>query len=110
MRIKTRSIFPAVAILLILVGCSVPDPSVGAGPVALGPAAEEAFADYQGRISPRYFALSEDGGAFYYTYCPDSSCLRTPKSQIIRQCETFSRGVPCKIYARNGEVVWTDDS
>ncbi|MGI9491879.1 MAG: hypothetical protein ACR2QF_05690 [Geminicoccaceae bacterium] len=107
---KTRNIGSSVAALLMLAGCSISDPSIGTGPVALGPAAEEAFADYQAKSFPRYFALSEDGSAFYYTYCPDSRCLRKPKTQIIHQCETFSRGIPCKIYAHNGKVVWTDNS
>ena len=98
------------AALLMLTGCDALQSSVGSGPIALGPVAQQAFDDYQAREFPRYFALSEDGGAFFYTYCPANRCRRTPQSQIIRRCETYSEGVPCRIYARSGKVVWVDDT
>ncbi len=109
MRDTIRYKILALAIMLTSTGCSVTDPLVGTGPIAMGPAAEKAFTDYRAKSFPRYFALSEDGSSFYYSFCSGNQCPRTPKSQIVRQCETYSAGIPCKIYARNGEVVWAND-
>ncbi len=101
--------FLATLVIFMLAGCGVSDPSVGTGPIKLGAAAEKAFGDYQDRVYPRYFAVAEDGSAYFYNYCSAGRCLRTPKTQIVRQCETYSQGVPCKIYASNGNVVWAED-
>ena len=95
--------------LALLTGCDTVDPYVGSGPIALGPTVRQAFTDYRAKTYPRYFAVAEDGRAFYYNYCPDGACPRTPKSSVVAQCETFSEGVPCKIYASNGKIVWADD-
>jgi len=110
MRNITRCKILAVAIMLTAAGCSNIDPSVGTGPITLGPASEKAFTDYQAKPFPRYFALSEDGSAFFYSYCSGNQCLRSAKTQVIHQCETYSDGIPCKIYASKGKVVWAVDS
>lgn len=110
MRTQRKSLHLAAATAFLLAGCSVADPSVGTGPIALGSAAKEAFDDYQAHPYPRYFAIAEDGSAYYYSYCAEGRCLRTPKTQVVRQCETYSEGIPCKIYASNGKVVWAKDS
>lgn len=100
----------AIAVVIMVAGCGISDPYVGTGPIALGSAAKEAFADYRVKSYPRYFAVAEDGGAFYYNYCATGRCLRTPKTHVVEQCETYSDGVPCKIYASNGRIVWAKDS
>ena len=100
---------PVAALALGLAGCVVKDPYVGTGPIELGTSAEQAFANYQSLAYPRYFAVAEDGGAYYYSFCPEGRCSRTPKTQVVRQCEAFSDGVPCKIYASSGKVVWAND-
>lgn len=96
---------------MMLTGCAaVIDPSVGRGPITLSADAEQAFAEYQSRYKPRYFAVSEDGGAYYYSFCDVGRCLRQAKTKVIDKCETFSGGVPCRIYGSHGEIVWAEDS
>jgi hypothetical protein len=92
---------------LALGGCSGPiDPTVGQGPIALRSDVERALVDYQARQKPRFFAVSEDGSAYYYSFCDAGRCLRQAKTQVIKKCESYSGGVPCKIYASHGTVVW----
>ncbi|MDH3660457.1 MAG: hypothetical protein OEU92_10590 [Alphaproteobacteria bacterium] len=86
------------------------DPSVGQGPITLSADAEQAFTAYQAKQTPRYFAVSADGEAYYYSFCGAGRCLRQAKTKVIERCETFSNGVPCKIYGSQGKVVWTDQS
>jgi hypothetical protein len=108
------SVKPALSLLVastVLVGCNtVVDPSVGQGPIALSAQTQEAFADYQARQTPRYFAVSTDGEAYYYSYCDAGRCLRQAKTKVIDQCERYSNGVPCKIYGSQGAVVWAHDN
>lgn len=96
-----------VASALVLAGCVLNDPYVGTGPIELSTSAEQAFADYRSLAYPRYFAVAEDGSAYYYSFCPEGRCSRTLKTQVVRQCETFSAGIPCKIYASSGRIVWS---
>jgi hypothetical protein len=94
-----------------LAGCNtVIDPTVGQGPIALSAQTEKAFAEYQARQTPRYFAVSTDGRAYYYSYCDAGRCIRQPKTNVIDQCERYSNGSPCKIYGSQGAVVWATDN
>ena len=111
MNVSIRAVFSAAAVCMALVGCSgVIDPTVGQGPITLSAYAEEGFAEYQARVTPRYFAVSEDGQAYYYSYCDVGRCLKQVKTQVIRKCELHSEGVPCKIYGSHGRIVWADAS
>jgi hypothetical protein len=105
---------PALSVLVasvVLAGCgTVIDPSVGQGPIALSAQTQKAFAEYKARQTPRYFAVSTDGEAYYYSYCDAGRCLRQAKTKVIEQCERYSAGVPCKIYGSQGAVVWADNS
>ena len=109
MSVAGRIIVGSVAVVGMLLGCTVADPSVGEGPVTLHSHVREAFAEYQAKQTPRYFAVSIDGQAFYYSYCDAGRCRRQPKTHVVRRCESHSDGVPCKIYASGGEVIWRDD-
>ena len=106
-----RTVLLSMAACVVLIGCStVIDPYVGRGPIELTSDAEQAFADYGARSKPRYFAVSTDGRAYYYSFCDDSRCLRQAKTNVISKYESFSDGVPCKIYGSQGKVVWSDES
>ena len=99
------------AVGMTLVGCTgITDPTVGQGPISLSDDAEKAFAEYQSKKTPRYFAVSSDGQAYYYSYCDSGRCIRQLKTKVIEQCETFSNGLTCKIYGSQGAVVWSDES
>ncbi|MGI9505602.1 MAG: hypothetical protein ACR2RE_21400 [Geminicoccaceae bacterium] len=109
MNFSLRSIISATALCLSLIACAqISDPTVGKGPISLSSDVEAAFADYQALQKPRYFAVSADGNAYYYSYCDVSRCLRQVKTKVIQKCESFSNGVPCKIYGSQGKVVWTN--
>ena len=111
MNINFRMAVMMLAVGMVLTSCSrIIDPLIGEGEVTLSPDAARALVDYQARDKPRYFALSQDGQAYYYSFCDDSRCLKQPKSQVVRKCETYSSGVPCKIYASHGKVVWSKES
>ncbi len=104
------SIKPVITLLAAsatLLGCNtVIDPSVGQGPIALSTQTQKAFTEYKAQQKPRYFAVSTDGEAYYYSYCDSSRCLRQAKTKVIDQCERYSNGVPCKIYGSQGAIVW----
>ena len=111
MDVSIRAALSTMAVCLVLVGCAgIIDPTVGQGPISLSEDAEKAFADYQSKQTPRYFAVSSDGQAYYYSFCDVGRCLRQAKTKVIEQCETFSNGVPCKIYGSQGSIVWFEAS
>ncbi|MEM7041509.1 MAG: hypothetical protein AAF543_01730 [Pseudomonadota bacterium] len=111
MDLSIRACLSAMAVCTILTGCSsVLDSSVGQGPITLSADAEKAFAAYRSKQTPRYFAVSTDGQAYYYSFCDVGRCLRQVKTKVIEQCETYSNGVPCKIYGSQGKVVWAENS
>lgn len=111
MDVSIKAGLSIMALCLGLAGCAgFSDPSVGQGPITLSADAKKAFADYQSKQTPRYFAVSVDGQAFYYSFCGDGRCLRQVKTKVIEKCETYSNGVPCKIYGSQGSVVWFDQS
>jgi uncharacterized protein RhaS with RHS repeats len=110
MNISIKVGMSIIAVCMMLAGCAdMIDSSVGKGPITLSADAEQAFAEYQAKRTPRYFAVSADGEAYYYSYCDSGRCLRQVKTKVIERCESFSDGVPCKIYGSQGNIVWTTD-
>jgi len=102
-----RPVLSIMAVCMTLIGCAqIVDPSVGQGPITLSPYVEQAFAEYRSQQKPRYFAVSADGEAYFYSFCKSSRCLRQVKTKVISKCESFSNGVPCKIYGSQGKAVW----
>ncbi len=111
MDVSIRAGLSIMAACMTLAGCTgIIDQSVGQGPISLSEDAEKAFAAYQSKQTPRYFAVSSDGQAYYYSYCDVGRCRRQAKTKVIEQCESFSNGLPCKIYGSQGAVVWSDNS
>lgn len=110
MEVSIKAGLSIMAVCMTLTGCAeIVDPTVGKGPITLGQDARQAFVEYQTKQTPRYFAVSSDGQAYFYSYCDVGRCLRQPKTTVIQRCETFSDGLPCRIYASHGNVVWRDD-
>lgn len=109
MRIKPKVAPFALIVVLILTGCTVRDPTIGSGSIEMSATALEAFEDYKTKTVPRYFAVSEDGRAYYYSFCSSMRCLRLSKANVVYQCETYSNGVPCRIYASGLDVVWLNE-
>lgn len=92
---------------LPLLGCSGPQ-NAGEGPPQLSPEAQRAYQEFQRRAEPYFFALSMDGRAYSYSYCSFiGSCTRTgARVRTINSCYQASNGVPCRIYANAGRIVW----
>lgn len=107
MHTRTKTGFTIMAACVTLMGCAgIYDPVVGRGPITLSADAEKAFAEYRTTTTPRYFALSTDGSAYYYSFCDIGRCRRDMKTSVIDKCQSFSHGVPCLIYASRGQVIW----
>lgn len=75
-------------------------------PIELWPEAQSAFDAYRELPSPGYFAVSEDGRHYGFTYCPApsaSACIeRGARFMAIRNCEYSSGGAECRMYAVGG--------
>ncbi len=69
-------------------------------------AAYQAFQQYR---EPLFFAISTDGQAFGFNFCPTPRpCRRaTARANAIRLCERNSGGTPCQVYADARRVLWT---
>lgn len=93
---------------LALMGCQVTNRDIGGGPLHLSPSVENRLQAYLATPSRMYFAVSVDGQHFGYSYCPDGpyACEEDTGAVALRSCQRKSRGVPCKIYAMDGEIVW----
>ena len=72
----------------------------------------ESYRDWLARPTPRAFALSTEGHwAATWTLNPtDASHPRDPNERALMICQQRSKGLPCKLYAINGAVVWTKEA
>ena len=80
-------------------------------PPTFSPGVQAYFEEYMSLANPLIFVVSTDGRAVSYRYCPAHAdrCLPItggPKSELLRNCETDSGGVPCKVYAIKRRIVW----
>ena len=57
--------------------------------------------------APYLFAVSIDGWTYNYYFCPSgmNNC-RGGDEQILEECERYSKGVECKLFARNRTIRW----
>ncbi len=103
-----KSLILAVCVLVSLSACQN-DSTVGSGPLTLSPDVQEYFDKYMKYTSPVVFAVSTDGNAAEYLYCPEAydGCIPGINTfHVLESCEKLSGGVPCKIYAREHRIVW----
>ncbi len=83
--------------------------AVGSGPLTLSPKAQAALRDYMKNTKPMVFVVSTDGRAYSYRYCPEAydGCMRSSDTfRALENCREYSRGVPCKVYAKGHSIVW----
>ena len=71
------------------------------------------FAKYMKETNRNLFVVSTDGRYSIYTACPVHADACVPasgatKSVALRECREES-GLPCKVYAVNGRIVWKGD-
>ena len=82
------------------------DPDIGNGPLHLSPAIADLYEKYKKQFIPYYFAVTTDGRRGYYMYCENACRPFGARTQALSGCAAYSRGVPCKIFARRVDIVW----
>ena len=91
---------------LAMAGCQTT--TTGQGPVTFTSGVAANFHHYMNQGHPDRFAVSENGRASYYYYCPKNffSCKDSSDNDAIHGCEERSAGAKCFIFARKRKVVW----
>ena len=96
-------------VLAVIVGVSLsgclPNPK-GEGPILISKRVERAFERYKDETNPTYFAVSENGSYYGYSYCSDSKCRKDGQGVALYSCKKRAGDVPCRIFARGREIVW----
>ena len=93
----------------ILMSCVPIENKYGVGKINLSSAVLDGFAKYKELQDPSYFAVSEDGQRYGYSYCkkpPCSTDWEYTQNIAIYSCEKNSYGSPCRIYASGTTIVW----
>ncbi|MGI9509507.1 MAG: hypothetical protein ACR2QJ_09195 [Geminicoccaceae bacterium] len=101
-----RSVLIAASLAALLSSCLGNDPTVGTGPIALSPQAQQNYQRYLKARSPGFFVVTEDGQDSIYNYCSSGRCYRTSANEVIYECEQLAEDRDCKVYASKGRVVW----
>ncbi|TQF78430.1 hypothetical protein FK498_09100 [Elioraea sp. Yellowstone] len=111
---------PALAVLVALAACAVPDPDPA--PVAAAkprvsvldidavplpsPAARPVYARFLTYPAPRAFAIGEAGGIAWTAGAPSTGAA---VDRALAGCREVNRDRPCRLYARDQEVVWNGE-
>jgi hypothetical protein len=103
-----RTLLLALCIALSLSACET---DAEGPPPTFSPAVQASFEQYMGTLNPALFAVSTDGRAAWWSYCPAHAdgCLETgpgSKADVLNRCEKESGGVPCHVYAVGRRIVW----
>ncbi len=114
----------AAALLLTLVSVAPPalaDGAIGEGTLHLHPSVMQAYAKFKSTYNPTYFAVSTNGLAYGYVYCPDQACMAGDnRAAAIRSCsqvqqlyaEEFRKNGAaglkgeCFIFANSSRILW----
>lgn len=79
----------------------------GEGPLTLHPVVVEGYEKFKRNPGRYFFAISEDGRTYGYSYCPSDYCKNTRRrTEAIYQCEKVAK-TRCFIYANRNRVEWT---
>lgn len=102
--------FKILAILILpffLAACPTNQDYFGTGPISLDASNLVGFENYKrAGINAGYFAVTEDGTWYGYSYCPAGQCSGNTLMLAINSCENNSKGRECRIYAEGRTVVW----
>ena len=98
------------------------DGALGSGPLHLHPGVKEAYGAFKQTYNPTYFAVSTNGLAYGYLYCPDQAChVSDSRGEAIRACQSVQAYIEdelrkkgaakalkgeCFIYANASRVLW----
>ena len=98
--------------LAVLTGCA--EVSSGEQPATpLPPGLQPQFEAYMNKVNRGAFAVSVDGSAAGWSFCPQyAGCGQRNEFErvALEGCRSISNGVPCKIYAWRGKVVWKGEA
>ena len=68
------------------------------------------YEEYLRKVHRGAFAISENGNSAGYNYCPKTGMCGVQRHKLFRSaiesCRVHSDGVPCKVFAWRGKVVW----
>ncbi len=105
-----KKLLAIVVLGLLLSGNAYAAKKWGKGELKLSPLVTEKFIEYiKGNQSkaPYLFSVSIDGSEYQYYYCGAglNNC-RGGDEHILEQCEKYSKGVKCFLFARNRTIKW----
>jgi len=83
---------------------------IGSSDIRFSVSAMATFRYYSKQNQPKVFAVTLDGERGFYTYSsadPEKECRDNTSSLLMTYCSERS-GNSCKIFAKNGQVVWRD--
>ena len=103
---RARAIMVLLSALTITACQTPPDKYTWLKQIDLKPVAKAGFHDYKKLSYPAYFAVTEDGRVYGYSFCGASGCQGNAIMVAIYSCERSSKGAPCKIYAKRASPVF----
>jgi len=108
-----RQNFKLPLILILLVGLALTacvNNTIGSGPITLSPKTLGGYEHFKGRSDVDYFAVTEDGADYAYSYCEgnNTSCIIRPVT-ALSYCFNLHKQ-KCKIFANRVGIVWQNSS
>ena len=94
-----------VAGCILLAGCALESPR-GSGPITVSKRVQQGFEKYKAEQAPGYFAVSEDGRTYGYSFCQDLKCRAGGQHVALRSCGNRTTTSTCRIFAREREITW----
>lgn len=97
------------------------DGETGKGTLHLHPAVMQGYAKFLATYNPSYFAVSTNGLAYGYVYCPDQACFTSDRrGAAIRSCSQDQAALEkkfaeygikqlkgeCLIFANASRILW----
>jgi hypothetical protein len=96
----------------IVFGLSACVTNTGSGPITLSSnvlRGYEEFKNLKGFKTPSFFAVSEDGQSYGYSFCPMGQCNDNGDMVALSGCVNRSKK-KCKIFADDTWILWKDAS
>ena len=101
----SRFAMPVIVIAsMAILGCAAQGP--GQGPLSVSNNVASGYERFKKDVGAAYFAVSEDGRTYGYSYCTDFVCRGNARAGAIAACERSSRGAACYIFASGEEILW----
>ena len=61
-----------------------------------------------GTRTPFLFAVSKDGWGYLYSYCTAGHACQGNEGKLLQQCQKYSKGVECSLFARKRTIKWNN--